>query len=383
MLDLNFDIVSSSSKDTIKGKLFKLTCFKDLQGAIALEYALIVKESSMHHQTQYGLYIYTDQKLYNESPLENKVLFPETATYLAENDIIKINSQADRVRTLYRKKANTNSFLVTENCNSFCLMCSQPPKKKDDSFLLKEIIELLPHIPKDCPEVGFTGGEPFLRGGAFIEVLRSVKQQLPHSSVHILSNGRLFKDINLARDLGSLEISDLMIGIPLYSDLSYVHDFIVQSQHAFTETIKGILNLKKMNVKVEIRFVIHKENYQSIQNFASFISRNFPFVDHVAFMGLENTGFAKHNHEQLWVDPIDYMGDLKESVLHLTRKGINVSIYNHQLCLIPFELYPNYRKSISDWKNEYFDECGKCSKIEHCGGFFSSTMSKSRALKAI
>ncbi len=32
-------------------------------------------------------------------------------------------------------------------------------------------------------------------------------------------------------------------------------------------------------------------------------------------------------------------------------------IYNHQLCLIPRELWPWTVRSISDWKNEYHPEC--------------------------
>ena len=34
----------------------------------------------------------------------------------------------------------------------------------------------------------------------------------------------------------------------------------------------------------------------------------------------------------------------------------------------------NYQKSISDWKNEYIDECEKCTKKVECGGFFSSAI---------
>jgi hypothetical protein len=36
------------------------------------------------------------------------------------------------------------------------------------------------------------------------------------------------------------------------------------------------------------------------------------------------------------------------------------------------DVYPAYVKSISDWKNEYANECGPCTKKNDCGGFFSS-----------
>lgn len=39
-----------------------------------------------------------------------------------------------------------------------------------------------------------------------------------------------------------------------------------------------------------------------------------PFVDQVALMGLENTGFAIANDEPLWIDPLDYRDQLAEAV---------------------------------------------------------------------
>lgn len=50
-----------------------------------------------------------------------------------------------------------------------------------------------------------------------------------------------------------------MVGIPIYSDLSMVHDYVVQADGAFDETIRGILNLKRMRQRVEVRVVIHKQ----------------------------------------------------------------------------------------------------------------------------
>ena len=43
-------------------------------------------------------------------------------------------------------------------------------------------------------------------------------------------------------------------------------------------------------------------------------ARNLPFVDHIALMGLENTGFALANQELLWIDPLDYADDLARGV---------------------------------------------------------------------
>ena len=56
--------------------------------------------------------------------------------------------------------------------------------------------------------------------------------------------------------------------------------------------------------------------------------------------------------------------------------AFNVSIYNHQLCVLERDLWPVARKSISDWKNEYLACCDECAVQGSCGGFFSSSQLK-------
>ena len=148
---------------------------------------------------------------------------------------------------------------------------------------------------------------------------------------------------------------------------------MVQAKGAFDETIRGILNLKSYSQKVEIRVVLHKQTYERLPELARFIARNFQFVDHVALMGLEITGFTRANLDELWIDPLDYQDQLKEAVHILTRAGIRTSIYNLQLCLLPKSLWEFSVKSISDWKNKYYPECSGCSERHGCGGFFESS----------
>jgi His-Xaa-Ser system radical SAM maturase HxsC len=204
---------------------------------------------------------------------------------------------------------------------------------------------------------------------------------LPATAVHILSNGRQFADAEFSEAMGRVNHPDLMIGIPLYSDLPEEHDFVVQARGAFDETIRGILNLKRAGVRVELRQVVHRETYSRLPAYAEFIARNLLFVDQVVIMGLEPTGFAKTNIDALWIDPLDYRDQLCQAVQHLSRAGANVSVYNHQLCVLDPAIRSFARKSISDWKNYYVDECSMCAQKGECGGFFaSSTLRRSRGI---
>lgn len=277
-----------------------------------------------------------------------------------------------RIRSIFRADSNHNSILLTEQCNNYCLMCSQPPKRIDDSWLLKEAFEAIRLIPRETKELGFTGGEPTVYGADFIKLLNHVKSWLPHTSLHVLSNGRSFADESYAKAYADVEHPDLMIGIPIYSADPSVHDYVVQAKGAFDETVRGVLNLKRYNQRVEIRVVIHKQTCEGLPELANFIARNLLFVDQVALMGLEHIGFARANIDSLWIDPIEYKDQLSEAVRILTSYGIHAAVYNHPLCLVNPDVQHAYVKSISDWKNEFAKECGPCLRKHECGGFFSS-----------
>ena len=130
--------------------------------------------------------------------------------------------------------------------------------------------------------------------------------------------------------------------------------------------------------------VLHKYSVPTLTSLADYIARNLRFCDQVAFMGLELMGFAKPNEHDLWIDPMDYGSELQEATSLIDRAGIPVSIYNLQHCVVPRSIRRFCRRSISDWKNEYLEECDNCQQAQACGGFFSSTASRpSRGLAAL
>ena len=292
--------------------------------------------------------------------------------YLADGDIVRLDADRRTIATLYRKASPSNSFLVTERCDNRCLMCSQPPAAGDASGLVEELREVIPLVDPATKEIGITGGEPALLGDDLIILLEMMKRHLPRTAVHILSNGRRFSDPGLARALGSVGHPDLMVGVPLHSDLPEEHDYVAQCRGAFDEAVRGILNLKRAGLRVEVRFVIHAQTNGRLPAFAAFMARNLRFVDHVALMGIELVGFALTNLDLLWIDPADYQTELAHAVSNLRRAGMSTSIYNLPLCILPPELHAFARKSISDWKNVYCDECRPCLRRSDCCGFFAS-----------
>jgi His-Xaa-Ser system radical SAM maturase HxsC len=310
-----------------------------------------------------------------QSPLVHSTIEFE---YLADGDVVSVHPSGF-VRALYRKSSPHNFILVTDQCNSFCLMCSQPPKQVDDFGRINEHLRLIDLIDPETKELGITGGEPTLFKDDFLRLIGHCKERLPNTALHVLTNGRMFYYREFARRLGGIEHPDLMLGIPLYSDVDSEHDYVVQAKRAFEETLLGIHHLAMYNVPVEIRVVIHKQTYRRLPKLAEFIARNFPFAAHVTLMGMETYGFVHRNFEGLWIDPHDYQPELREATEILHLSGQNVSIYNHQLCVLDESLRAFARKSISDWKNVYLDECGGCAARQACGGLFQSATKKHSA----
>jgi His-Xaa-Ser system radical SAM maturase HxsC len=302
---------------------------------------------------------------------------------LSEGDIVSINPQGI-INTLFRVKSGHNSLFITDRCNSNCLMCSQPPKDRDDlSYhytINKQVIDL---IPAETEQLGITGGEPTLLGGRLIELFSQIKERLPETQIHVLTNGRTFAWKQIPRMISEVENRNIVFGIPLYSDYFLDHDYVVQAKDAFNQTILGFHNMARFGQRLELRVVLHQQTYKRLPQLARFIYKNLPFVEHVAFMGLEYTGYTPYNSSILWIEPEEYLNELEDAVLFLDRVGMNISIYNSQLCLLSHDLWKFSRKSISDWKQEFTAECKECALLEQCGGVFATSKKHSSKIKAI
>jgi His-Xaa-Ser system radical SAM maturase HxsC len=291
--------------------------------------------------------------------------------HLRSGDIVAVEPKNGFIRTIFRPDSDNNVIFTTQRCNSNCLMCSQPPQDRDDvEASVRRNLRMIALIPTAPKRLVITGGEPTLLGDHLFSIISAVGNKFPSTHVHMLTNGRSFAWAAFAEKLSALRHPNLSLGIPLYSDDSSSHDFVVQAKGAFDQTVLGLQQLARFGVRVEIRVVLHALTIPRLMNLAEYIYRNCAFAEHIALMGLENIGYAPRNMKALWIDPIDYQGELQSTVEFLTLRGMKVSIYNHQLCVLNRSLWKFARKSISDWKNIYIDKCSGCSVRESCGGFF-------------
>lgn len=292
--------------------------------------------------------------------------------YIQLGDILVVRGRS--VRSIFRVESEYNSIFATQRCNSNCLMCSQPPIDLDDTYenylAWEYAIDL---IEIDLKFINITGGEPTILGEKLVILINKLLDKFPNIIIDLLSNGRLpAKDSFIIILKEIREPNRVIFAIPLYSDIYKQHDYIVQAKDAFYQTSLGIHKLANLGFLIEIRVVLHELTTERLFPLATFVHKNFPFIYHITFMGLEIIGYTKANKDKLIIKDNDQsLINLEKAINYLDKWDYNASIYNTPLCHLPESLWSYARQSISDWKNSYHVDCNKCSQKNNCAGFFS------------
>lgn len=263
---------------------------------------------------------------------------------------------------LFRCGKNEITIVATTKCNHKCVMCPQKlnvdPSEND--LIIRRVLENLDY--KFFTGITFTGGEPFLKTG-FIEL--ALEKSPENVFITILSNGSILPSEKILRS-GRVKIC-----VPLYSSFDEIHNFMTGSS-SFYKIVKNLMRISSFNVPLELRFVMTKLNSKNLLEFSRFVSRNLPFVQDVAFMGMELTESAAKNRNELWINPKDYVSDLQKAADYLSDFKITTWIYNLPFCLFDKSHQKYLVKSISLWKIRYLEKCQSCEMKENCDGMFFS-----------
>jgi His-Xaa-Ser system radical SAM maturase HxsC len=252
-------------------------------------------------------------------------------------------------------------------------MCPQPPKAHDRSLTetAKRILSLV-KVEKN-QTICLTGGEPTLLKDDFFDVLKLIVKKHPEAFVMMLTNGKSFSDFDFTKCFVSARPKDFLTCVSMHSDVDEVHDRIVGVKGSFYKTAMGLQNLARFRERIEIRVVINRLNAHRLESIATFIQRNFPFIYHCTFMGMEITGLARDNYDEVWIEPFEYRDQLSRAVKVLSRADMKVSIYNIPLCLVEPKSWNFARQSISGWKNDYLPVCDGCTVKKDCCGIFTTS----------
>jgi His-Xaa-Ser system radical SAM maturase HxsC len=238
--------------------------------------------------------------------------------------------------------------------------------------MVDQALLVAPHIATPPETLGLTGGEPTLLGARLRAVIDAFRFVAPSARIDVLTNGRLLAKHELATQLLDGIAAPVQWNVPLYGHASLLHDFVVQNYGAFDETIAGLLNLHEYEQSIELRIVLIEPVLEHLCELAEFITMNLPFVSHVALMGCEPIGFALANPSLCKVDLRHWWSTLERSTLLMEQRGMRVVLMNTPHCLLPASLWRLAAQSISEWKNDYLEECSLCIEKAHCCGLFVS-----------
>lgn len=290
---------------------------------------------------------------------------------LVAGDVVAVTPGHTELQVLYRESYSHHTVFLTNRCNSRCIMCSQPPTRHDDSWLIEEAASIAAHIRRPPAILGFTGGEPLLLGARLRGVIDTFAEHHPATSFDVLTNGRMLAERAFAKVILDGMTANVSWMVPLYGHADFLHDYVVQAEGAFDQTIDRLLTLQSFGQAIQLRIVLIEPVLRVLPDLCSFISRNLPFVREVALMGCEPIGFALANRAECEVDILQWTGALSSAVRRLTMAGIPTILMNLPLCALPADLRRLAHRSISDWKQVYASECASCDARTECCGLFA------------
>ena len=312
-----------------------------------------------------------------KTPLPQVEIASEISDELEEGDCVLIDKDGT-ITVVWEKQAPMNPLLLTEMCDCRCLMCPQPPKEHDQ--FLTEISKRILNLVKieNTQAICLTGGEPTLLKDDLFDILGIINKEHPKSAVMMLTNGKSFANFEFTKRFIAVKPRNFLTCVSMHGDVDELHDQIAGVKGSFYKTAMGLQNLARFREKIEIRIVVNRLNAHRLESIATFIQRNFPFIYHCTFMGMEITGLACDNYDDVWIDPYEYRDQLSRAIRVLSRADMNVSIYNLPLCLVEPKSWSFARKSISGWKNDYLPICEGCLvKVKCCGIFTTSGLYQS------
>ena len=267
------------------------------------------------------------------------------------------------------------SIMITEACNSNCIMCPmcEQSRRKAESISEEQIDEVIDLLTPEIRHIDITGGEPFLEWKKMEKLLKEINIRCPKTPVLILTNGRALCIPDIQKSLSFLITEQYRFAIPIHSYTKQRHDSICRAPGSYEQTMAGLYYLSTTCAQIEIRIVLHKINMYDITKTAQMlIEANIP-IHTVNFIGMEMHGCAEVNRSILWVDYQKLFFSAIEGIILFIKREIDVGIYGFPLCQMPKWAWPLGKKAISAWKVAYDPDCINCTEQESCGGMFEST----------
>jgi radical SAM protein with 4Fe4S-binding SPASM domain len=166
-------------------------------------------------------------------------------------------------------KFNTNWLTLTYTCNNHCIWCYAAPDSAPLEFLderyEKGIVDLLSSLK--IKRTILIGGEPTLYPN-LARIIKRIKEE--EIDCGIVSNGRLFSDINFTKELKKSGLSSITFSIEGYNSES--HDLITRTKGSFNQLVQGLENALSEGFYTSTNTVIDSSNSKDLEKIVDLVS---------------------------------------------------------------------------------------------------------------
>jgi len=199
------------------------------------------------------------------------------------------------------------------SCNNSCKFCVQGDKRKFyKEKTLDEIRRILEKSRKDSSSVVFTGGESTIYPD-FLKFV-CIAKSLGFQKIQIQTNGRRFAYIGFCIDCIKAGANEFCVAI--HGHNAKIHDYLTGCPGSFSQSTRGIRNLKSLGTRVACNTVITKTNFCFLPQIANLlVGLN---VDQFQFAFPHILGKAAENKS--WLVP-----KISE-VMDYVKKGLDIGI---------------------------------------------------------
>lgn len=311
---------------------------------------------------------------------ENTVITKDNETldkFLNCNDYDVFEISDDGLAYLfYSNEREDNVFIVSEKCNSNCIMCpaTEKSRRNGTTYSINNLLKVVNHIPCDAKHITITGGEPFVAGREIFLLFESMKYKFNETQFLLLTNGRIFSLTDYCQKLTDTLPVKSIVGIPIHGYNEQTHDYVTNTPGSFRQTTVGIENLLSFGFQLEIRIVISRITAPYLIKIAKHIINNYSGRFNVKFIGLEMLGSAVKNAKTIWISYEEAFLSAREAIDILINGEIDVGLYNFPLCTVDRNYWHICHKSISSHKVRYKEKCNNCVVMDACGGVFVGSL---------
>ena len=146
-------------------------------------------------------------------------------------------------------------------CNNNCIFCVRSDEQKQlKNRAMQEMAEDMKRYARYCKNLTLTGGETTTRKDIF-ELIKIAKK-LGFKEIHLQTNARMLYYEEFCKRLVKEGVTSFTVSF--HSQDNRLGDFLSRTNGSYSQTIKGMQNIKKYGARLITNTVICKQNYKSL-----------------------------------------------------------------------------------------------------------------------